>query len=148
MKTPIAMIVGFSLALVSGIAVPMADAVAGEPCGGMIYRDVNQIDTKIRVRQMRGFAVDKQDIRVPGVCVGLFTDSDHKLIAAVKTSADGAFEFQKVRKGSYRLVVEYEAFGTANSVVTLGWRGATSMVVRMQARGIDTTSYVEGSVPR
>jgi len=134
--------------LVGAFFVLVAQAAANESCAGMAYRDQRQIDTKIRVHDLRGVAIDEQNVPVPGVCVGLFTESDHKLIATIRTNDGGIFRFRSISRGTYRLVAECQAFGAANSLVIVGWRGERSIVVRMRTVGIDTTSYVEKSVPR
>ena len=51
------------------------------------------------------------------VCVGLFTEADHRLIAATKTNDEGEFKLNNIAPGQYRLVTKCEAFGAANARV-------------------------------
>ena len=114
-----------------------------QPCGNMEYEDRNQIDYgPVAVGQLRGKAVDLNAVPVPGVCVGLFRESDHSLIASTATSDDGEFTLKNPPRGDYRLVARYPAFGTANARVRIG-RGAKNLILRMRPSDIDTTSYVE-----
>ena len=118
-------------------------AVAAEPCADMAYENRNQIDYgPLALGRLRGKAVDQTGVPVPGVCVGLFRESDHSLTVATETSTNGQFELRNPPRGDYRLVATYPAFGTANARVRFG-RGASIVVVRMRASGIDTTSYIE-----
>jgi len=126
------------VALIFALSLPGA-----EPCGNMGYEDRNQIDYgPLPVSQLRGKAVDLSGVPVPGVCVGLFKESDHSLIASTATSPNGEFTLKNSPRGEYRLVARYPAFGTANARVRIG-RGAKGATLRMRPRGIDKTSYIE-----
>jgi len=126
------------------VVMVLALSLAGaEPCGNMAYEDRNQVDYgPLPLSQLRGKAVDLSGVAVPGVCVGLFTESDHSLIASTATSANGEFTLKNAPRGEYRLVARYPAFGTANARVRIG-RGAKGLMLRMRPTGIDTTSYIE-----
>lgn len=118
-------------------------AMGAEPCASMAYENRNQIDYgPLALRQVRGKAVDQTGGPVSGVCIGLFRESDHGLIMATATLADGQFMLKNPPRGEYRLVAIYPAFGTANARVRVG-RGASTVIVRMRPSGIDTTSYIE-----
>ena|ERR1035438_428879 len=118
-------------------------ALGGQPCNEMVYEDRNQVDYgPIGLRQLHGKAVDRDGVAVPGVCVGLFSEADHRLITATETRAKGDFRLRDVPKGNYRLVAKYEAFGTANARVFVG-RGAAGVILKMRTAGTDTTSYIE-----
>ena len=108
----------------------------------MSYDNRNQIDYgPLKLRSLQGKAVDPDGVPVPGVCVGLFTESDHRLIVATATLANGEFQMKDAPTGYYRLVAECPPFGAANARVRLG-RGAASVVLKMRPVGVDTTSYV------
>jgi hypothetical protein len=121
---------------------------SGSSCEAMVYRDQNQIDTKLRVRDLKGIAIDEQNVPVPGFCVGLFSEPGHRLVSVTTTSDDGTFKFRAAAKGTYRLVAQYDGLGVANSVVIIGTGGRKSLTIRMRPKGIDTTSYFEAADPR
>ena len=90
-------------------------AFRAEPCANMAYENRNQTDYgPLAVRQLRGEAVDQSGAPVPGVCLGLFRESDHGLMMATASLADGQFALKNPRRGEYRLVVKHPAFGAAN----------------------------------
>ena len=96
----------------------------------------------LALRRLRGEAIDPSGVPVPGVCVGLFTESAHTLVTATVTLTTGEFALKNAPTGDYRLVAMYPAFGTANARVRLG-RGSARVILRMRPIGIDTTSYIE-----
>ena len=61
-------------------------AVAQEsklPCKRMAYENRNQTDYgPLKMAIVRGTAKDTQDVTVPGVCIGIFTSVEHKLVMA------------------------------------------------------------------
>jgi len=38
---------------------------SGSSCAAMVYGDQNQIDTKLRVRDLKGIVIDEQNVPVP-----------------------------------------------------------------------------------
>jgi hypothetical protein len=68
------------------------------------YEHHNQIDYgPLIVQEVKGTITDPQQVAVPKVCVGIFTENDHKLIATTESDADGKFSLQTVPPGRYRL---------------------------------------------
>jgi len=94
-----------------------------DSCAGMPYGDDNQVDYSLRLRTVKGTAVDAHGVAMPGVCVGLFKGPDHELIAVVQTDSSGRFEMLKVHGGLYLLVARTQGFGTANARIAVGSRG-------------------------
>jgi len=86
------------------VALVLALSLPGtEPCGKMAYEDRNQVDYgPLPVSQLKGKAVDLSGGPVPGVCVGLFKESDHSLIASTTTSANGEFTLKNAPRGESR----------------------------------------------
>jgi hypothetical protein len=134
--------------VVAACLIVVTQASANEPCTAMAYRDQNQVDTKIHIQDVKGVAIDEGSVPIPGVCVGVFAEPDHRLIAIARTDANGKFRLPSIGRGTYRLVAEYQGFGVANSTIIVGKKGENSVVVRMRPAGIDSTSYVEKAVPR
>jgi hypothetical protein len=60
-----------------------------------------------------------------------------------QTDAKGAFKFQSVASGRYRLVVQYAAFSPANAILLMRPAARRSLRVHMKPAGIDTGSYVD-----
>jgi hypothetical protein len=114
-------------------------------CAGMPYGDDNQVDYRLRVRTLKGTAVDAEGVAVPGVCVGLFKEPEHELIAVVQTDNSGRFEMLKIHDGLYRLIASRQGFGLANARIVVGLRGSKLIVIRMRPKGIDTTSFFESA---
>lgn len=126
--------------IVLTVAVPMFGV---DLCANMSYQNRNQVDYgPLAIKHVRGKAIDPDGVPVADVCVGLFKESDHTLVAATATSKDGEFVLADPVPGNYRLVATYEAFGAANARVRIG-RGRSGVLLRMRPRAIDTTSYVE-----
>jgi hypothetical protein len=83
---------------------------------------------------------------VPGACLVVFTDGDHKLVTSVKADADGRFELKGVAPGHYRLLARAEGFCTANillEVVKTSHNRKSEILVHFRPAGIDSCSYAE-----
>jgi len=94
---------------------------------------------------VRGEAADAQSVPVPQVCVGIFTDVDHKLIASTETDESGGFHFDGIPGGSYRLVASYDGFSVANAKVRVEPKvnQKKRLALHMRFAGIDSTSFFE-----
>ncbi len=124
--------------------------VNSSPCS-TAYENHNQIDYgPLKVEVIQGAS----DIRVgtqkqpgvPGACLVLFTEKDHKFVTSVKADADGRFELKGVAPGRYRLLARAEGFCTANipiEVVRTSHSRKTEILVHFRPAGIDTCSYGE-----
>ena len=51
-------------------------------CKDLAYENRNQTDYGPRGTAIRGTAKDSQGVAIPKVCVGVFTETEHKLVAA------------------------------------------------------------------
>jgi len=119
---------------------------AGSPCADMAYENRNQTDYgPLKVASMRGTAKDAQGVVVPGVCVGVFTPNDHKLVVATRTDSEGRFELKGVPNGEYRLVARCEGFCSGNAKVLVDSRSRSKKRLDLAIRpaGLDTCSYFE-----
>jgi hypothetical protein len=118
------------------------------------YENHNQVDPDpLSVPSLRGRIIaeagdEAQEIgSVPGACLGLFTEEEHRLITTVTADQEGRFQFGKVPNGKYRLVVKIGSFCTANVPLQLiGERrskvtGRKQLVIHMRPGGIDRCSY-------
>lgn len=111
----------------------------------MRYENHNQVDPKpLKLHALNGTARDEQGIPISRVCVGVFSEKGHKLVAATETGEDGHFALGKIPPGHYRLVAKHEALCAANVplVVTLPQsRPEKELVLHMYVAGIDKCSY-------
>jgi len=125
-----------------------ANALFAEPCKEMVYRHENQIDLKpIELRQVQGTALDPNGTVMPQLCVGIFTEPEHKLLRYSQTDDDGVFaaDTHGLPDGEYRMVVEATGFCPANAIIRIKShsRKKKLLVIHMNARGLDTCSFVE-----
>ncbi len=97
----------------------------------------------IKVSGIRGVAVDVSGASVPTVCIALFTEQDHKFIAAAITSDDGQFAIADIKPGKYRLTARLSPFCTANVPVQVERHKPDQLRVQMRAAGMDSCSFGE-----
>jgi carboxypeptidase family protein len=110
------------------------------------YENHNQIDYgPLVVQDVKGTITDPQQVAVPKVCVGIFTEEGHKLIATTESDADGKFSLQSVPPGRYRLVVKADPLCAANVPlqVVKHQKKKHALLVHMKPRGLDSCSYGE-----
>jgi protocatechuate 3,4-dioxygenase beta subunit len=115
----------------------------------MKYENHNQIDYgPLTVRDLKGQVTDVADVPIPQACLGVYTETERKLIASTTSDENGAYKFDKIRPGQYRLVVLVGGFCAANTRVViasnlLGSIRNRPVYVHMRVRGIDDCSYVD-----
>lgn len=130
--------------ILSGMSAMKASA---QTCGTMTYENKNQIDNgPFLVSIVRGIVKDFDNVVIPKACVGLFTDTDHKLIVAVETDDNGRFEIKTVPPGEYRLVAKCEGLCVANAPLRVrrtSNRRGKPLNVHMKPSGIDSCSYID-----
>jgi len=118
----------------------------GAACKNLSYEDRNQTDYgPLHVATIRGVAKDAQGVVIPKACVGVFTETGHKLVATAQTGAGGQFELNHIPDGAYRLIAKYEGFSTANAKLQIEQRSQKkkSLTVQMRPAGLDTRSFIE-----
>jgi hypothetical protein len=129
----------------------------GAPCGAEVkYVDRNQADPRqlsvllvrgrvfVEVGEISGETTETSAL--PDACLGLFTEKEHRLVAATSSDEKGQYAFGAVPAGEYRLVVHSGPFCVANVRVrvTRGGRAkGKRVVVHMRAAGYDTCSYAD-----
>jgi protocatechuate 3,4-dioxygenase beta subunit len=108
------------------------------------YENHNQIDYgPLKLGKIAGKVHDEQGVVIPNAQLGIFTDSEHRLVAMAASDADGRFQFEKVPPGRYRLVVKSDGFCPANVplVVVPSGRSTHSLDLHMKVGGIDVCSF-------
>lgn len=139
--------------LLLGLPVPSQETK--EPCKCQVaYENKNQVDPKpLSVQMVSGRTIGEAgDIgaareigAVAGACLGLFTEQDHRLVAITVADNEGRFQFDEVRAGKYRLVVQAAGLCVANVPLQVV-RGSRrkdqkQLVIHMRPAGIDDCSY-------
>jgi hypothetical protein len=114
-------------------------------CDKMVYANSNQLDYELQLPVIRGVVQDVQDLRIPGACVGVFTEPDRRLVATSETDDEGRFWIEGVTEGRYRLVVRFQPFCTANALVRVAGKSTPKegAVVHMRVRGLDDCSDID-----
>ena len=116
------------------------------PCGELKYENHNMVDYgPLRISAVRGIVKDPLGVVIPDGCVGVFSESDHKLITAGGVDSEGLFEIPSIPEGKYRLIVACNSFCAANVSIILRNQahGKKRLVAIMRPGGIDDCSYVE-----
>lgn len=54
-------------------------------------------------RRVSGRAIDPSSVEVPVVCIALFGEDGHRLIATTLADEKGKFELSRIALGKYRL---------------------------------------------
>jgi hypothetical protein len=145
----------FALAVVLLLGIQPYAQRSTDPCKqAVVYENHNQSDPKpLNVRSLTGRVIaeagdEAREIgSVPGACLGLFTEEEHRLIATGAADQGGKFQFDKVPNGKYRLVVKAGDFCTANVPLQVSGErrgkvaGKQQLVIHMRPGGIDRCSY-------
>ena len=123
----------------------LAWAQASEPCAPK-YDNRNMIDYgPLVLRSLSGIAIDPNNARVPGVCIGIFTETAHELVNTTVTDEGGKFSIPSLKPGRYRLVARIDSLCVANIPIRVVRfpRGGVSrkIVIHEKPCGIDFTSY-------
>jgi hypothetical protein len=114
----------------------------------MLYQHQNQIDPKaIELGQVRGTGLDPTGVAIPRLCIGIFSEPEHKLLRFVQGDNNGVFALDTngLPNGDYRLVVQAIGFCPANAIIRINSRshGKRSLVAQMRLSAIDTCSFIE-----
>jgi len=116
------------------------------------YGNRNQVDAKrSTVGRLSGRAISEvgdpaKEIGPVPVCLGVFTEKDHRLVASAVADEEGRFHFASIPLGRFRLVVRdpLNLYCLANMPLhVVKWpRGkAKPLVIHMRPSGIDDCSY-------
>lgn len=106
-----------------------------------------QIYRTLSVRQVSGYAIDPQFVRMPQVCLGIFSLTNKRLVASGLTDEEGRFELRDIPVGKYRLVARANGFCLA--IVPLrvvryprgGILRRRRLVLHMELPALDVCSY-------
>jgi uncharacterized caspase-like protein len=112
----------------------------------MKYEHRNQIDNvPFRISMVKGAATDQQGIAIPKLCIGIFTEAKHDIVATAETDEKGTFELKDLPPSDYRLVAQYPGFCPANVRLRVQpqFRTKKALVLHMKPAAIDSCSYGE-----
>ncbi len=124
-------------------------ATPGECPRRLSYVNRNQVDpNEISLDRVAGQAVDSKGVVVPEICIGLFADKDHRLVAQVETDSEGRFAFKEVPEGRYRLVArvpEYDYLCPVNARVRVkkAETKKQSLLLHLVPPSIDQCSWAD-----
>jgi hypothetical protein len=113
----------------------------------MEYAHRNQVDAKpIKFDLIVGRAIFRDE--PVQMCVALFTEKTHRLVAQVAANGNGYFKLRSIKKGRYRLVgrVEHDYLCPVNVIVhrtNLRSRGRRErrLILHMVAPALDVCSW-------
>lgn len=130
------------------VPVCFANALVGQVCKEMAYAHENQIDPKpIELRQVQGTGLAPDGTLIPQLCVGIFTEPEHKLLRCSQSDNKGAFavDTNGLPDGEYRLVGQVIGLCPANAIIRFRSHShqKKQVVLHMNVRGIDSCSYAE-----
>ncbi|MGH9487519.1 MAG: carboxypeptidase-like regulatory domain-containing protein [Terriglobales bacterium] len=112
---------------------------------GMSYERENPPNlARLDVRRIRGKVVDRMHTAVPGVALGLYTETaPHKLLALGTSDTQGNFDFgKKIAAGNYRLIAKYPGLCTANIPLQVNPHGSgKKIILHMQYPGLGFCSF-------
>lgn len=135
----------FAAALLAELSHAAQQKVDSSPCTAE-YENHNQVDYgPLVVHEVTGAITDRQQVAVPKACVAVFTEKEHKLVAATESDANGKFSLQSLSPGRYRLVVKADPLCAANVPLQVVKRHKEEQVlqVHMKPRGLDSCSYAD-----
>jgi len=115
-------------------------------CQTMPYENHNQIDYgPLRIGFLVGTVKDIQGIEIRGACIGVFTDTDKKLLVTTQSDETGHFTITGLPNGNYRLVISADGLCTAYVRIVLrnGSRRKQKLLTKMRPTGIDACSWIE-----
>src|SRR5271170_8137008 len=120
-----------------------ANALFGQACKEMTYGHENQVDPKpIELNLVHGVGLEPSGGVIQQLCVGIFSEPEHKLVRYAQTDTAGAFalETSGLPDREYRLVGQVPGFCPANAIIKLNShsRRKKSVVVHMDVKGIDS----------
>ena len=139
----------FILCIIFSLLLAVCNTASGQentPCNtSMTYEDRNQIEMKpVKLRALSGIASDDDGVSIPNVCIGLFSEDTHKIVAVTKTSEDGSFSLDKIAAGRYRLVAKHPVLCTANVPLVLSHgsnKSKRALHLHMRPPGVDRCSF-------
>lgn len=144
-KAPSIVLLLRALFVVSSLG--FSGAAFGQQCDQMTYEHRNQIDLKpIELAQIRGIGVDKDGYAVRRVCVGIFTESEHKLVRFSQGGDDGVFALDTtgLQDSNYRLVAQSPGFCPANAILRIRPHShrKRKLLVHFEVSAVDHCSYI------
>src|SRR5215510_6691665 len=110
------------------------------------YENHNQVDPDaLTVRDLKGQVTDTYGATIPQACLGVYTETERKLIASTTSDENGNYKFDKIRPGQYRLIIFSHGYCTANAKIIIASTCLSSIKYKsvyahIRVREIDTCS--------
>jgi hypothetical protein len=120
-----------------------AEGIAQSPVVPRYVNENSKDPAPLKLRELQGTVVGLGGDPMSRAMVSLFTEDTHTLVGSETTDRDGKFKFEKVEKGSYRVVARVEGLCPANIPVVVegGFLGHRKLQITMRPKDIDTCSY-------
>jgi hypothetical protein len=136
------------IAVYTFVIVCASPASFGQNCQTMPYLHQNKFDPQpIELTRLHGRAVDENGSPVAQLCVGIFSEPDHKLLRYAQSDDNGKFrvDTKALPDGEYRLVGYITGFCPANAILTINSHAQHKepLVVHMNLPGTVDCSYVQ-----
>jgi hypothetical protein len=122
----------------------LAQAAGGPTAPAPAYVDENDKDpAPLKIDSVHGQIQGLGGDAMARAALALFTEEGHALVSTAMSDKDGKFNFGKVDKGFYRLVVRVQGLCTANVPIKVESSPLAhkKLVITMQPKDIDTCSY-------
>lgn len=117
---------------------------AGDCKGDLSYEHHNQVDYgPLKFNKIRGVARDPAGVPISGACVIVFIEDDHKMVANTETDGEGAFHFDFIPAGRYRVVAKLRGFCAANVPIIIRnpRKKGKRLMIHLVPPAIDVCSY-------
>jgi hypothetical protein len=118
------------------------------------YENHNQISTDaLTIRNLRGQVTNELSEPISQACLGVYTETERKLIASTTSDENGNYTFGNIQPGQYRLVVFSPGYCTANARINVEATDLSSLkhrlvYVHMRIRALHDCSYANHTRPR
>jgi len=132
------------------LSLSLSPVLFAQACQTMPYLHQNKFDPHpLELARVRGRAVDENGMAVAQLCIGIFSEPDHKLLRYAQSGENGKFNVDTngLADGEYRLVGYIPGFCPANAILNISSNSHSqhkrALVIRMNLPGTADCSDVQ-----